>query len=81
MAVFSGISVVKSFLFFSSEKVTTFYTLWCKCLRKLLVLSYTTHSRYIALIVNDEAQLFRRVSSVMCNILAGSNLCVKLCSE
>ena len=68
----------------SSEKVTSFYTLWRKCLRKLLDLPYTTHSRYIPLIVNDvpvETQLFRRVNNFMCNMSASTNLCVKLCTK
>ena len=68
----------------SSEKVTSFYTLWHKCLRKLLDLPYTTHSRYIPLIVNDvpvETQLFRRVNNFMCNMSASTNLCVKLCTK
>ena len=68
----------------NSEKVTSFYTLWRKCLRKLLDLPYTTHSRYIPLIVNDvpvEAQLFRRVNNFMCNMSASTNLSVKLCTK
>ena len=37
----------------SSGKVTSLYTLWYKCLRKLLDLPYTTHSGYIPLIAYD----------------------------
>ena len=63
----------------NSKKVTSFNTLCCKCLMKILDLPYTTHSRYIPLIVSDvpvETQLFRRVSNFMCNVSASTNFCV-----
>ena len=40
-----------------------FFTLWRKCIRKLLYLSPMTHSRFLPLLCDDipvELQLFRR---------------------
>ena len=69
------------FLDLSCENVTSFNSLWGKCLRKLLDLPYITHSKYIPLIVNVvpvESQLFKRVNNFMCVLSASTNSCVKL---
>ena len=62
----------------TSEKETSFYTLWCKCLRKFMDLPYTTHSRYIPVIVNGMPVESIRVNNFMCSISARINSCEKL---
>ena len=56
-----------------------FYTLWRKCIRKLLYLSPITHSRFPPLLCDDipvELQLFRRFNKFLWNVLKSSNPCV-----
>ena len=55
----------------AESDVLSFFTLWRKCIRKLLYLSPMTHSRFLPLLCDDipvELQLFRRFNKFLWNV-------------
>ena len=60
----------------------SFFTLWRKCIRKLLYLSPMAHSTFLPLLCDDipvELLLFRRFKKFIWNVSKSSNPCVSMC--
>ena len=64
--------------------VERFYVTWRKCIRRLLSVPPTTHSRYLHLLVNDisvESQIHLRFVKFFQSVILSSNTIVKVCGE
>jgi hypothetical protein len=67
---------------FSSKMFTQLCVQWRKAVRKLLNIPYTTHSKYLPLIVDDipfEQQLYKRFVKFLSNVSKCKNEIVNLC--
>ena len=63
----------------AGSDVLSFFTLWHKCIHKLLYLSPMTHSRFLPLLCDDipvELQLFRRFNKILLKVLIHVFPCV-----
>ena len=68
----------------SGKYIEKFFVTWRKCIRRLLLLPYQTHSRYLPCIVNDlpvEIQIHIRSLKLFSSFLNSENNMLQICSR